>query len=324
VGNGGTVVTPLADMSAPGTFQYTGVNLSGLEFGGATYPGVLNTDYVMPTDAEINYYASEGMNIIRLPFDWERLQPVLNGPLDQSYLSLLDHVVSYAASKGITVDLDPHNYGLYRGQAIGTAAVSNAAFANLWSQIATHYANTPNVIFGLMNEPYEQTAAQWVTSANAAIAAIRATGAGQEILVPGTNYDVGSNWTTTDNMSAMLGIVDPKMNFAYEIHQYFNEAGGANYSVDSTDAGVDYLSAVTAWAQAAGARLFLGEFGVTTASDSLTAAQNMLNYLSQHTNVWQGITEWGGGPWWGSYPYATDPVNGVTQPQIALLHKYAP
>ena len=209
-------ITPLAPMSPAGTLQYVGVNLSGLEFGGATYPGVLNTDYVAPTNGEIDYYASEGMNVIRLPFDWERLQPVMNGPLNQTYLGLIDGVVDYAATKGITVDLDVHNYGSYYGQQIGTSAVPNSAFANLWSQIATHYASQPNVMFGLMNEPQQSSATQWVASENAAIAAIRAAGADQEILVSGIDNSGGMSWTTSGNASAMLGIVDPKMNFAYD------------------------------------------------------------------------------------------------------------
>ncbi len=50
--------------------------------------------------------------------------------------------------------------------------------------------------------------------------------------------------------------------------------------------------------------------------------KNMLDYMAQNTNVWQGTTEWGGGPWWGNYMFATDPVNGVTQPQINLLKTY--
>jgi endoglucanase len=90
----------------------------------------------------------------------------------------------------------------------------------------------------------------------------------------------------------------------------------------SPDIGVDRLTEVTEWAQTIGARLFLAEFGVSSDSASLTANQNMLNYIAQNTNVWQGIEEWGGGPWWGSYGFATDPVNGVTTPQIDMLKNY--
>jgi endoglucanase len=233
-------------------------------------------------------------------------------------------VVNYAASKGMTVDLDVHNYGQYYGNVVGSTAVPNSAFANLWSQLASHYASQSNVMFGLMNEPQGMTAAQWVGSANAAIAAIRATGAGQEILVDGTDSTGGETWTTSDNASAMTGIVDPKMNFAFDIHQYLNGGNGAPVTsvAGSSTLGVSDLTAVTQWAEATGNRLFLGEFGAGTDATSLAAMQNMLTYMGQNTNVWQGVTEWGGGPWWGNYGLATDPVNGVTQPQINLLKTY--
>jgi endoglucanase len=310
-------------LSPAGTFQYVGVDLSGLEFGNNVFPGVLNYDYVEPTHAEIDYYASEGMNVIRLPFDWERVQPVMNGPLDQNYLSLMDDVVSYAASKGITVDLALGSYGEYYGQPIGGTAVPDSAFANVWSQLATHYASAPNVMFGLMGEPAQQTPTQWLAAANDAIGAIRAAGATQEILVPGTDYDGGESWESSGNAAVMGGIVDPGMNFAYEIHQYLDaNSSGQSMSVVSPEIGVDRLTEVTDWAQTIGAKLFLAEFGATSDPASLTANQNMLSYMAQNTNVWQAAVEWGGGPWWGSYGFATDPVNGVTTPQVSMLKTY--
>ena len=50
-----------------------GVNLAGAEFG-SNVPGVFGTDYTYPTHAEIDYYASKGLGVIRLPFLWERMQ----------------------------------------------------------------------------------------------------------------------------------------------------------------------------------------------------------------------------------------------------------
>jgi endoglucanase len=113
------------------------------------------------------------------------------------------------------------------------------------------------------------------------------------------------------------------MNFAYEIHQYLDaDSSGDSTSVVSPEIGVDRLTEVTEWAQSIGAKLFLAEFGVSSDSASLTANQNMLNYMAKNTNVWQGAEEWGGGPWWGSYGFATDPVNGVTTQQISMLKTY--
>ena len=68
-----------------------GVNLSGGEFGSAL-PGTYGVDYLYPgIDAqgynnawELDYFHSKGLNLIRLPLQWERLQHDLYGPLPRS------------------------------------------------------------------------------------------------------------------------------------------------------------------------------------------------------------------------------------------------
>ena len=61
-----------------------------------------------PTTADIDYFASTGMNIFRIPFKWERLQPTLGQAFDSSQESALDSIVNYATGKGIYVIVDPH------------------------------------------------------------------------------------------------------------------------------------------------------------------------------------------------------------------------
>ena len=98
-----------------------GVNLAGAEFGAGdvqnghedpnTVPGVYGTNYTYPTHDEIDYYASKGLDVIRLPFLWERLQLTKLGPLDAAELGRLDDIVNYATSKGLKIEIEPHNYG---------------------------------------------------------------------------------------------------------------------------------------------------------------------------------------------------------------------
>ena len=238
---------------------------------------------------------------------------------------MLDYLVAYAGGQGMKVDLDVHNFGYGYGSPVGSPGTPDSSFSDLWSKLASHFVGSPNVIFGLMNEPHAQSAAQWLTTANGAIAAIRAAGATQEILVPGTHFSAGHSWTNSDNASVMTGVVDRGQNFAIEIHQYLDAGGGgADTSVVSPTIGVERLTAVTQWAAANGIRLFLGEFGSGSDAASLTATQTMLSYLAQHTDVWQGATEYGGGPGWGSTPFATDPVGGVDSKQVGVLQKYTP
>jgi aryl-phospho-beta-D-glucosidase BglC (GH1 family)/20S proteasome alpha/beta subunit len=304
-------------------FSLFGVNLSGAEYDpGGTLEG---TNYTYPTDAEIDYYASKGMTVIRLPFLLERVEPVPGGPLSTTELGYIDNVVDYAASKGIDVILDPHDYGDEYGTVIGTTAASNATFANFWGELAGHFASTSNVLFGLMNEPNAVTPTQWLASANDAIAAIRAAGATtQQILVPGTDWDGADTWISSGNAQVLgSGIVDPSNNFAFEVHQYLDSDGsGTSSTVVSTEIGVERLTAITQWAEATGNKLFLGEFGVASDPTSLTAMNNMLAYMAQHTDVWEGGTYWAAGPWLGNYMYSIEPTNGVDAPQMGVLEQY--
>ena len=138
------------------------------------------------------------MDVIRLPFLWERLQRTELGALDAAELGRLDDVVNYATGKGLKIEIEPHNYGYGFGALIGSAQTPNSSFADLWGKLAVHYKSNPDVIFGLMNEPHDQSATEWLSSANAAIAAIRSAGAAQQILVPGSYWDGAWTWTTTE------------------------------------------------------------------------------------------------------------------------------
>src|SRR5690349_15494815 len=79
-------------LTVPGLF-FQGDNFSGAERGfgaaieenwGAAIPGVEGTTYTWPKPAD--HPLPTGMNIVRLPFQWERLQPALNGEFDVGYL----------------------------------------------------------------------------------------------------------------------------------------------------------------------------------------------------------------------------------------------
>jgi endoglucanase len=328
-----TVAAPINPISL-----LIGVNLAGAEFGppydnngqrtSNPDPGVFGTNYTYPTHVEIDYYAAKGMSVLRLPFLWERIQPTQSGALDAAELGRLDDVVSYATEKGLKIEIELHDYGFGFGSLIGSAPTPNSSFADVWGKLAGHFKSNPDVIFGLMNEPHVQSATVWLDSANAAIAAIRSAGAMQEILVPGSYWDGGWSWTTTDNAAVMgTGVKDPAHNFAFEVHQYLDsDSSGTHPGVVSPTIGVERLTAITQWAEANHQRLFLGEIGVDTDPTSLQALDNTLVYIKQHTDVWSGVTYWAGGPWWGDYMFSIEPQNGVDKPQMGILlqHLSAP
>jgi aryl-phospho-beta-D-glucosidase BglC (GH1 family) len=63
----------LSETTSTAAIKYAGVNLSCAEFGQNNLPGTYNTHYTYPNQSEVNYFGGKGMNVIRLPFRWERL-----------------------------------------------------------------------------------------------------------------------------------------------------------------------------------------------------------------------------------------------------------
>ncbi|WP_109145066.1 glycoside hydrolase family 5 protein [Bradyrhizobium sp. SUTN9-2] len=292
-----------------------GINLTGADYG------------LFPTESEMDYFASKGMSTVRLQVSWENLQPTQNGPLDPAFIQKLESIASYATAKGAHVIIDVHNYGYGYGNLIGTEQTPISSFADLWGKLAGVFADNPDIVFGLMNEPQLQSADTWLSAVNAAIASIRDSGAtSQQILVPGLYWDGAFSWTTSTNatvLGAPGAIVDSANNYAFEVHQYLDDTSGQNSWVVSETIGVERLEAITAWARDSGAKLFLGEFGVANNPTALTALDNMLAYMSANDDVWQGGTYWAAGPSWNDYMFSVEPGLGILdQPQMAVLQKY--
>jgi antitoxin component YwqK of YwqJK toxin-antitoxin module len=296
-----------------------GINLWGADW---VYEG----EYMLPTASQIDYFAAKGFTNIRLPFNWETIQSSLNGSLTEDFVARIHEVVDYAASQGIDVILDVHNYGKYNGELIGSDAVPVSAFADLWGKIASEFADDTNVRFGLMNEPQQESAATWLSAANAAIEAIRDAGATQQVLVPGIGWDGAWSWVGGDNaeiIGAPGAIVDPANNYALEVHQYLDDTSGQNEWVVSPDIGVDRLTAITEWARANGVSLYLGEFGVADNPDALAALDKMVAYLQANGDVWQSASYWVAGTANPTYIYSVEPdLKILDVPQMDVLEKY--
>ena len=58
-----------------------GVNLSGGEYGSTI--GTYGKNYIYPSLKSLQYYADKGMDVVRLPFDWLRVQPKEGGAVSQ-------------------------------------------------------------------------------------------------------------------------------------------------------------------------------------------------------------------------------------------------
>jgi len=322
---------PTGGGTAPDTGNrawHAGVALAGADFGESHLPGVYGTDYIYPNADEIDYFVAKGLSILRVPFRWERLQRSLNGELDADEIARLDGVVTHATAAGTLVLLDPHNYARYSGNLIGSSQVPRSAFADLWRRLALRYRSNPLVAFGLMNEPNQMATEDWLSSANAALEAIRAAGATNLVTVPGNAWTGAASWFDswygTPNAQVMLGVVDPADNYAYEVHQYLDsDASGTNSACVSETIGVERVIRFTQWLHDNGRRGLLGEFAGANNPTCQAAIDGMLDHLDANRDVWLGFTWWAAGPWWGDYMFSLEPKNGVDSPQLAwvLAHR---
>ena len=318
-----TTATTTAATTAP--LEWRGISLASAEFGETIWPGVYGQHYVYPEPGSAAYFASKGMNLMRLPFLWERLQPSLNKPFDATELGRLKSFVSTVTASGSTVMLDPHNYARFRGQLIGGSEVPIAAFADFWTRLANEFKGNAKVMFGLMNEPHTMATETWVSAANAGIAAIRATGATNTLSVPGNAwtgaFSWNDNWYGTPNAKAMLAITDSGNKLLFEVHQYLDaDSSGTKPDCVSNTIGSQRLAGFTAWLRANGQRGLLGEIGAGDNAVCNQAVADALKHLETNADVWSGWVWWAAGPMWGDYFMSLEPAaDGRDKPQMKVL-----
>lgn len=302
-----------------------GVNSAGAEFNSKKLPGIANKDYTYPTAAELNYIAAQGANVIRLPFRWERLQPALFAPLDAAEQARLQDTLDMAATRGLCVILDVHNYAKYADQALANNSNLQNAFVDLWLRIASTFPSSSHIAFGLMNEPRYIPIGDWAALAKRTLASLRNAGSQHLILVAGGHWSGLHDWFVVrdghSNASAFANLRDPLNRTLIEVHQYAD----ANYSGTGTEClAAEHFDSrfqlIVAWAQEHQQTLFLGEFGVAQNPTCLATLEHFLNLMDNPT--WRGWTYWATGRWWGNYPLALNTNSPTPSPQWPLLQAH--
>jgi len=318
-----------------------GVNLAGGEWAyAAGRAPVEGQDYQWVSHRDIDYLDSKGVRFVRLLFSWEILQPQLNQAFDPTYEAALRDRIGYASGKGISVLIEPHGgeytkFARYKGDLVGSPAVPDAAFADLWRRLADTHRGNALVGFGLMNEPNGMSTAQWFGAAQAAIDAIRGAGAANLIFVPGNGFSQPESWNDDaydsgpapklSNAAGWARLNDPLNNAVVSVHTYFDADGGGGTD-DIADPAIigQRLQPVVDWARPRGLRVHLSEFGANAAAPGAeSAVANALAYLDANADVMTGWSWWAYGPpaWWGAYRFTLCPSGdyAVDDPKMAWL-----
>ena len=316
----------LAAVPAHGADCIRGINLAGAEFGKVGQP--YGKGYIYPSAETIEYFRAKGFTGVRLPFLWERLQPRLYERFDPREVRRLQQTVKQIRAAGMQVILDPHNYARYRDQIIGSDAVPQSAFSDFWRRLATMFSGQDGVIYGLMNEPYGISAEDWLSASNGALSAIRAAGAQNLVLVPGTSWTGAHSWTGGDygtpNGEVMTKVEDPAGNFAFEVHQYSDsDFSGKNEECSRAADALKAVNAMGDWLKSQNRRGFLGEFAVPTLPQCQASLTEMVTAVESRPDVWLGWAYWAAGDWWKpDEPLNIQPTDGNDRPQMQTLQQF--
>ena len=308
--------------------RYRGVNLSGLEFGNAT--GEFGTAYTVPDEGQFAYWGETvGATIVRIPFPWERLEPVPGGGFDEAYLALLQQAVGAARAHHMIVILDMHNYAAFGGRHLKDGNIPAQLFADTWRRLAEQVGDREGVWLGLMNEPHGIAPVKWAAYSQQAVTALREGGVTNRLLISGSAWSGAHSWRSSGNAAAFEGFDDPLNDFAFDVHQYLdaNHSGTSGEAVSG--AGGKVLRDITDWARSEGVSLFLGETGAASPQiegqeHALEELSTMLDFMNDNDDVWLGWTLWGAGPWWPeSYHFEINPgPDGAHDPVIEKLLEY--
>lgn len=302
---------------------YLGINMSGAEIPTADMARWHGRE-VYPDAHVIDYFTRLGMNIVRLPINWQRMQPTPCGAFDPAAVARLDAAVARARTRGLVVIVGLHEFGYAYGELIGRQGKGIRCFADFWSRMAAHLRGDPGIWLGLMNEPHEQKAAEWLPAINAALAAVRQAGSRQRVLVSSTYWDDVEKWVGTDNETDMAGrIVDPANNWVLEFHYYFNPWTGPDQHARDEYQGVRAFGPATRWARAHKVQLFLGEIGISPDPVSLAALDRTIDFLETNRDTWLGMTYWTYGDNGGA-PFGISSNRADPQPQLRLLMRHLP
>lgn len=316
------VQTPPAQTAKGAPF---GVNLAGAEFGKTD-----SKEYWYPTADDLDYFKSKGFTLYRLPFKWERIQPVMNAPLDEEELAKMRAFVDAAQERDLLVILDMHNYGRRHingtRQIIGSPGLSIADIADAWKRLAEEFKDYDNIwAYGIMNEPHDMLeSTPWFDIAQGIISSIREVDTKTAIAVGGDSWSSAARWMSfSDNLKDLK---DPANNLIYEAHAYVdNDASGLyrnSYEEEKTTVttGVDRLRPFVTWLKENNLRGFIGEYGVPDNDPQwLEVLDAMMAYMQEN-----GVngTYWAAGPHWGKYKLSVQPRNGEDRPQMAIIEKY--
>ena len=333
----------LSVMNAKSPLWFSGVTVNGLEFGLGpkgpddifNYPGTFNYDFFSPKNVSLGYLESNGVNLFRIAFAWERIMPDLStNELNSAYVSHLDKAVAYITKNGTAMALlEMHNYGRYYfigseakvSSIIGDGMITKDNFIMSWMAIANHYKNNTLVSFGLMSggRGFPNNAVEYYQGMLEIITNLRSSGFQHYIFIRGAEANSVKGHKNSAN--ALMPIVEKRFtNIIFEVSQYFNVEAGNYTDCSLADNAEELFGEMTDWLSANELVGFLAEASVNNVC--IPALERVLASFSQATSPWIGFAYFASGSAWGDSPgerflekSGPGVINGK---QLQLITKY--
>lgn len=216
-------ILPTPPRSNP-TWNFVGINLSGLEFGKSIDPFVIpNLSEEDQTSAnsdlaETRAFLQAGMNTVRVPLSWGYLQleGAGKGAINQDYYqSYVKPLLESLTSARVYTIVDLHAYMRYSvfGKEYsgcgmdgkcpdGTLITDPKVYEDIWTKLYAEIKsdskiNQDYLLLDLMNEPVDVPNEDVFTIQTQVIKALRNQGFAGNILIEGNSWTGLHSWTTT-------------------------------------------------------------------------------------------------------------------------------
>ncbi|KIJ63194.1 glycoside hydrolase family 5 protein [Hydnomerulius pinastri MD-312] len=307
--------------------RFAGVNIAGFDFGCGT-DGTCDITQVCPPLTQLgcadglgqmeHFVKDDGYNVFRLPVGWQYLTyNQMTGVLNQTQFANYNMLVSACLSTGAHCEIDIHNYARYDGEIIGQGGPSNEIFAELWYNIADYWKNESSVIFGVMNEPHDiPDIYTWAGSVQAAVTAIRSTGAtSQIILLPGNNYTSAETFISSGSAAALNMVRNPDgtiTNLVMDVHKYLDYDNSGTHAPCVTNNIEDSWYPLSVWLRENGRQALNTETGGGDVDSCVGYLSQQIGYQAANSDVILGYLGWAAGSFATDYILSETPYYNGT------------
>lgn len=288
----------------------------------------------------------DGFNAFRLPVAWQFLVESPGSPLIPANMEQYDALVKACLATGSLCIIDIHNYARWDGLIIGQGGPTDEEFANLWSQLAKQYADSPKVAMGIVNEPHEGSLAR-IQTHRAILTSMCSpqhhtmgpdlpNGCGRNpkgwrhrtlhyasrydksnsrctpklTTHAGNGYTSASSFVSSGSAAALATVKDTDgstSKLIFEVHKYLDDDNSGT-SIECVSNQIDKFEDLTKFLTDNNRQAILAEVGGgPTTKSCLKDVCELLTYLNDNSAVYMGYLGWGAGSFDQTYELSLTP-----------------